>query len=127
MSYNNNEKQTVSEAQLNLDTELSGFIGTEQYYRHITNLLYTDGVQFLAETFGTYWLIDKILTQIYLFPNEDFQVWILERIFNNTFKLSMEDGNDNVIHSEIIEFSDFAPDKVSLYYQTNVLFLPSEY
>ena len=39
---------------------LSGFSGTENYYRHMGGLLLTDGVKFLADNADCYWLLDII-------------------------------------------------------------------
>ena len=45
------------------ESDLSQFIGTENYYRHWTGHgVYTDGVKYLAEKAGAYWLIDAILS-----------------------------------------------------------------
>jgi hypothetical protein len=41
---------------------LAQFTGTEQWHRHplVRNILYTDGVQFVAQSGRAYWLIDEI-------------------------------------------------------------------
>ena len=40
---------------------LTKFTGTVNYYRHWTRAFhYTDGVAFLAENVGAYWLLDHI-------------------------------------------------------------------
>lgn len=47
----------------NLKEELDQFIGgAAQWYRHPLNrkALYTDGVKYLAEKAGAYWLVDDI-------------------------------------------------------------------
>ena len=52
-------------------TELQQFTGTEQWFRHGLNrkVLYTDGVQYVAEQAGAYWLVDEIaLAQAYIAP-----------------------------------------------------------
>ncbi len=46
-----------------LDLDLSGFTGTDHYYRWSSlfrNCLLTDGTHYLAETAGAYWLMDAI-------------------------------------------------------------------
>lgn len=44
-----------------LQQNLNQFTGTFEYHRHWTRrLLFTDGVQYLAENAGAYWLIDLI-------------------------------------------------------------------
>lgn len=40
--------------------DLEQFIGTSQYFRHWTGLLYTDGISYLAEEGEAYWLLDSI-------------------------------------------------------------------
>ncbi len=40
--------------------ELVQFNGTENYIKNFTGLYYTDGVEYLAERAGAYWLIDLI-------------------------------------------------------------------
>ena len=46
--------QTLSEA------DLAQFTGTSTYYQHSLSVQYTDGVHYLAERGGAYWLIDAI-------------------------------------------------------------------
>lgn len=41
--------------------DLSPFTGTEHWYKHwLGGLLYTDGVKYVADQAGAYWLIDAI-------------------------------------------------------------------
>ena len=61
--------------------ELGQFTGTEQRYLHqiARGLLYTDGVQFVAERAGAYWLLDEVALVQRGEPaldGEEFQVWI---------------------------------------------------
>jgi hypothetical protein len=44
--------------------DLLEFTGTENWYRHSLNrnVTYTDGVKFMAESAGAYWLIDEVAT-----------------------------------------------------------------
>jgi hypothetical protein len=62
--------------------DLQQFTGTEHYFRHPINhrVFYTDGVQYLAEDGGAYWLLDEIaIIQPYdkRLAVEEFQVWTL--------------------------------------------------
>ncbi len=43
-------------------TDLGQFIGTQELYRHrlVKKIVYTEGVQYVAEHGGAYWLIDEI-------------------------------------------------------------------
>ena len=77
--------------------DLSGFTGSERWYRHplVTSLVYTDGVKYVAERAGAYWLIDKIVTAQLAAPHqlEVFQVWEL-KVTARTGVLTCEDGDD---------------------------------
>jgi len=48
-----------------LTTSLRQFSGTERYFRNFTSLLYTEGIQYLAEQAGAYWLIVMLLKNEY--------------------------------------------------------------
>ena len=54
------------------------FAGTEQWCRHpvVKNTLYTDGIKYVAQKPGAYWLIDEITFHLRI-KNEEFQVWTL--------------------------------------------------
>jgi len=46
--------------------DLAQFTGSEQFFRHWFNraVIYTEGVQYVAENGGAYWLIDAIASHI---------------------------------------------------------------
>lgn len=90
--------------------------GTDNWYRHalVRNVMYTDGVQFLAEKAKAYWLIDKIATiqMDRKIRAEEFQVWRLV-VTNNTATLTCtdggsadNDGHSRLLHSEHITFTE---------------------
>jgi hypothetical protein len=113
-------------------SDLQHFTGTEDWYRHSLNrtVLYTDGVHYMAEQGGAYWLVDEIaLAQRFeaCFQNEHFQVWQLKVNANNTATLTCEDGNDLTLFSKGISFTDFPLPEITLYFCNNVILLPSEY
>jgi hypothetical protein len=64
-----------------LKENLKNFTGTEAWYRHsiYRSFLYTEGVQFLAENAGSYWLLDQIFgSQCEVdVKSQKFQVWKL--------------------------------------------------
>ena len=66
---------TKTDKVLNLSTDLEQFTGTEHWYKHQFGGHYTDGVRYLAQTAGAYWLIDAIFSYR---RAERFQVWTLE-------------------------------------------------
>lgn len=116
-------------------SDLSQFTGTDTWYRHglVRNVLYTDGVKFLAERAGAFWLLDKVAT-LQIEPRvraEEFQTWRLAVSEGQKATLTCDDGNGNVVHSERIGWTDFPLDEVKLYVGADgarrVVMLPSEY
>lgn len=114
-----------------LATDLRQFTGSEQFYRHglCRNVVYTEGVQYLADKAGAYWLIDKVATNQHepKIKREEFQCWKLRLGENSTATLTCDDGNGNVVHSEEITFTDFPLPEIDLWFQNNTILLPSEY
>lgn len=113
-----------------LKTELRYFSGSEQYYRNplFGGYVYTEGVQHLAEQAGAYWLIDTILSH-QLEPKlkgQPFQVWKMT-VQDDSAAVTVEDGNDNIITSLTIEFTDFPLEEMTLWLVDKTLMLPSEY
>lgn len=102
---------------------------TENYYKILGNFCITDGVKNIADQEECYWLIDIILSyQFYLkFRVEEFQVWKLKRIKNEKLKLTATDGNENILVTQTIQFSDFFFDELTIWKESNILLLPSEH
>ena len=122
-----------------LNKELNGFCGTENYYKHFTGFgTFTDGVKHLADRAGVHWLIDAIFSYqcekvIRCVP---FQVWTLKVLRSELGKnknepmaiLEMREDTDTpVLVTQKIEYTDFPKGEIKLYFQNGVLFLPSEY
>lgn len=125
-------------------SDLAQFTGSEQWYRHslCRNVIYTEGVQFLAERAGAYWLIDKIATA-QMKPKiaaEEFQVWTLKVWSADSPKshdatLTCTDGDKGggpvLLHNELITFTDFPLEEIVLWVefdgQHHTILLPSEH
>ena len=122
----------ATETKKKLDTaDLDQFTGTENWYQHwLGKCTYTDGVKFLAEQAGAFWLIDEVAIN-QTRPKvraEEFQVWILTTdLEKRKAVLQCEDGNDNVVFTKQIEFTDFPLSEIKLYCTDGVILLPSEY
>ncbi len=109
--------------------DLRQFTGTEQWYRHGLNrsVLYTDGVKYLAEHAGAYWLIDEIaLAQRGAVAALPFQLWRLT-VKRERGILTCEDGDGRKVRSKRIPFTDFPLPRIELYCIDNIILLPSEY
>jgi len=110
-----------------LSQGLLQFTGTENYYKHwVGNYVYTDGVKFLADKAGAYWLIDAIFSYR---RKEPFQVWELavDTPRNKALLTMREDTKYPPKVRQEIPFTDFPLDYIKLYLIDNVLLLPSEY
>jgi hypothetical protein len=116
--------------------DLAGFIGTENWYRNsmFPRFTYTDGIKYMAERAGAYWLIDVILSH-QRNPKAlavEFQVWTVKLITtgrnNGGCRVAMTDGNtDAAIISQTIPYTDFPLTDFSVYLTGDVLMLKSEY
>jgi hypothetical protein len=113
--------------------QLPSFTGTEYYYRHM-RLIYTDGVKFVAENCGAYWLLDLINSyQIhYKVRTQEFQVYKLFVRENKTAFVEISNGNNKILATQEIEYSDFPLPKMEIwcinYKESNpTCILPSEY
>lgn len=117
--------------------DLPYYTGTENYYRtSISNeIVYTDGVKYVADEAGAYWLIDAIVShQLYRrVRREHFQVWKLQ-VFphpqnpkSNAAYLTCTDGDDNQVTRQFVEYTDFPLKSITMFLTNNVIMLPSEY
>ena len=111
---------------------LAQFTGSQNFYRHslVREVLYTEGVQYVADAAGAHWLLDEIaLAQRNIIPvnREDFQVWDLKVDAAQAGVLTCGDGNGLEVYSKHIEFTDFPEPGIRFYYANWVIHLPSEY
>jgi len=124
--------------------QLSQFTGDLTRYRHGLNrhVIYTPGVQFLAERAGAYWLIDVIAS--YLTPQfiaqaaraderiADLHFWRLDVAEDRTALVTARaDTGCKPFVSQQIPFTDFPLEFVSIWAAFDgehwVLYLPSEH
>lgn len=109
---------------------LTHFTGTTQWYKNqlFPSFKFTDGVKYLADQAECYWLIDYIFSNqsIPKIKEQAFQVWKIS-LADNKATIQVEDGNDNIIQSFEIEFTDFPLPSFTLWFVNQVLLLPSEY
>ncbi len=112
-----------------LKAELRQFTGSETFYRHplFPNYVTTEGVQFLAEKAGAYWLIDYIFSNQPQLQNQPFQVWKLKVRDDDSALIRVEDGNDKLLWRFTLEFTDFPLEAFTLWLIDGTLLLPSEY
>jgi hypothetical protein len=114
-----------------LENALAHFTGSEEWFKHLSGLLYTSGVQYLAENAGAYWLIDAIASWQVKARKEsrlrDFQLWTLEVADDKTAILTCHYDQDDPAFNQKIPYTDFPIKSIRLYVQNGTILLPSEY
>ena len=109
---------------------LGGFIGTEQYYKVLGELV-TDGVKYIMDN-GYAWFVTDALSVIAFtekFPklrNQPFLSVKLKRTGDSEAELIIEDGNYNQLYKQHYDFTDAKRD-LTLFYENGVLLLNSEH
>lgn len=88
--------------------------GSATFHRHALarRMLYTDGVLFVAQTCGAFWLVDAIASYVATSKKvqaQPFQCWELTPVGVNGALLVCTDGNDAspIIVQQKLEYSDF--------------------
>ena len=109
--------------------KLFQFSGTENWYRHFTKYLYTDGIKYLADSCGCHWMLDKVFTlqRLPQIKAEEFQLWTLKVFKDHTAILTCDDGNHNIVYTEQIDVTDFPlPEGISFYFENQTACLKQE-
>lgn len=88
--------------------------GSEDFHRHALarRMVYTNGVRYVAETCGAWWLVDAIASYIATTKRvqaEDFQVWTLHAAGENGAELVCTNGNEGApaIAHQKVGYTDF--------------------
>src|SRR5580704_8505827 len=108
--------------------DLNHFTGSETWYRHalVRDVLFTDGAKHVADAGGAYWLLDEIaLAQRSekAVAREEFQVWTLTvDVSRHTATLTCGDGNDHIVFTKPIEFTDFPIEVITLWFANNTIY-----
>jgi hypothetical protein len=125
------QKLTPEELKRNLNM----FTGTEAYHRTGSRTRSTDGVVYLAQKAGCFWLLDIVDSVMHLITEEfafaDLKVTEDER--GRRGEVLIHNGHDEespayrVFHRQKIDYTDFPLDEIRLYVQNGIILLPSEY
>ena len=111
---------------------LAQFTGSETFYRFGLrgDVLITEGVKYVADTAGAYWLLEAItIANVYeeKVRKEEFQLWILTVGKGTSGQLICDDGNGNIVYKQDLDFTDFPEPGIRLYFCNGTILLPSEY
>lgn len=114
-----------------LQSELEQFTGTTQYYRIDRKTLLTDGTYHLCIQTGAFWLMAVFSSHLIELKPDDWFAVLRLGVSGDSAKVVIEDGNSNIIATQVIEYTDFPLRQITLYacWDTEhwVLMLPSEY
>ena len=97
--------------------ELSNFTGTESYHRInplMPNVVGTDGAVRMAELCEAFWLLDVVASHMLSVPKDE-GFCVAKFIKGSPSKFYLEDGNGNEYARQVIEFTDFPLDEITLY------------
>ncbi|HCX20531.1 MAG TPA: hypothetical protein DHN29_01365 [Cytophagales bacterium] len=119
-----------------IEQQLGHFTGTEKYWSY--NLLgcglkLTDGVHWLAEKAGCFWLLDIIVSTMTIEkvrkePFRSVKLTLSEAKDDTSWKVVIDDGNENVLYEQEGELTDFPlSGGIQLYWIDDVVLLTSEY
>ena len=109
---------------------LAGFYGTEQHYKHLTGMRYTDGIHYLVKN-GASWLVDAIASyqgdkKLQTESFKYMQFWNLKVTGNTAVLTCEEDSGIPPVITQEIEFTDF-PFDIRIWVEHGVMILPSEH
>ena len=114
-----------------LQTALTQFTGTAQYWRVARQFVITDGVKYLAESLQCFWLIDAAISHLLEIGTDDWFVLIITDVEDGKATMIYEDGNGQEHARQEIGYTDLPLSTVRLYAVWDserwVIMLPSEY
>jgi hypothetical protein len=106
--------------------------GTNGYHKFsiLSPLQMTDGVKYLADKAGAFWLLDIIASHQPKAMQDpmlaDMQFWTL-KVKDGAGVVTCERDTDDVAITQEVDFTDFPLDEIKLYVTNGVILLPSEY
>ena len=111
--------------------DLSGFTGTENWYRHWANpkITFTDGAHHFAEHAGNgaFWFLDIIVTELTGLQRELGFLHIVLNVIENEADITADDGNNNIVWQKHISYTDCPPGTYRFYFTNDVILLTTEY
>lgn len=108
--------------------DLSGFYGTENYYKNPFGIIYTDGIKYLATELGAYWLINLVASYRKKLQKEEFQLWKVSVTDNKVAVITCRrDTGEKPLVTQKVGYTDFPVGDFEFYVVNNVMMLKGEY
>jgi hypothetical protein len=108
---------------MDLNTQLAQFTGSVKFYKHPTQLIYTDGIQKDPEMrFFQVWYLTR--------PDSTKLPWLTSKIRGGCIVSCWEDTPTEQDHPKVlkhVEHTDFQLPDIQLYVENKTLLLPSEH
>ncbi len=105
--------------------EFSG--GSENLYKYNFGLVITEGALALAQKFECFWFLDIIASYLPTLKKEEFQVWTLTKHSDNSATVKCTDGNDKVLKTQKIPWTDFSADECTIWVEFGTALLSIEH
>lgn len=97
-------------------SSLAQHTGTNHYHRMYADFYLTDGARFLADNANCYWLMTLYWSHMLNIDHNQHEFTVLKlTVQNSAAFVSIEDGNDNVLAQQFVEYTDFQLPTFSLY------------
>ncbi len=110
---------------------LSGFIGSDTFYKIGRRFLLTEGTKYLADNAQCYWLMDAVSSHLMEIGTADWFVAVRVVVANQAATMVYGDGNGHEHARQQIPYTDFPLGELTLYACWDgehwVIMLPSEY
>ena len=119
-----------------LKEQLGQFHGSQCIYSlPICRTLYTEGIQYLAETANAFWLLTDVSVMGKSLMDKSRFITVDFKRYSETEReeigfdavITYGDGNGTVFTEQKYHITDFPMDALKLYFVDNTLLLPSEY
>lgn len=112
---------------MNVNNHLSHYTGGGNQYRYLLGLVITEGVKQAADEFECYWFLDIVASYQYKLKQEEFQTWTLTKQDDISALVECTDGNDNILITQKISFTDFRAKSLTVWLENDTMHLPSEH
>lgn len=113
-----------------LEEGIAQCTGTSTYWKHpIGKITYTDGIKWVADTAGAYWLIDLIASHQgnASLKREWFQLWEMTVTGRSAVVTCRHDTGTPPLVTQRIGYTDFPEGTWKFYLIDGVLMVPREY
>jgi len=108
----------------------AGATGAEVRFKHYSGLVFTPGVQYLAEQLEAYWFLDVVgsYQRTPRVQGIDLQMWTLEvNLPKSKGIVTLQGDGDVQVLSQRIPYTDFPIPKARIWVQNGVMYLPCEH